>query len=431
MIIAYKFFTSILAMFLLRYFTEALFKIETPKNVNRNLVLVGLVLGAIYNFHSVIGTSIKAVLVLIITILTVRFILGLKLLYSIIVPILFSLSQAIGDIIAMYIMVNLYGFQLQQIKQQLSLLVASELIIYGVQVLAILIIKMFTQSKEVPNRYRRGLNLRISIYMLVTFLIVAINHSIYIRFINMINPIFIFLNIVVLLIYFIFSLSINFTTGDLIIKEYEYEQQENYIRTIDRLMHDFRRMKHNQANILYSINGYVQKQDIVGLKEYFNTVLEENQRISEDALLSLQKIKIYPLFGLLWSKVSNAESVGLKVAIQCSDEVFDVHMGLKDLCEILGNFLDNAIDAARASEDKQITISIYQDKQYLIICISNSFDYEIDLGKINMAGYSTKGENRGYGLSIVKELLSNYKHILHNTTIKENKFIQELMIKRD
>lgn len=44
-------------------------------------------------------------------------------------------------------------------------------------------------------------------------------------------------------------------------------------------------------------------------------------------------------------------------------------------------------------------------------------------------GYSTKGKNRGIGLSIVKDILNTkYSKLLLNTIVEEDTFIAELIM---
>ena len=44
-------------------------------------------------------------------------------------------------------------------------------------------------------------------------------------------------------------------------------------------------------------------------------------------------------------------------------------------------------------------------------------------------GFSTKGENRGLGLSNLKEIIDKYKNVTLDTFIKNELFFQEITIK--
>ena len=100
-----------------------------------------------------------------------------------------------------------------------------------------------------------------------------------------------------------------------------------------------------------------------------------------------------------------------------------------DLCRIMGNLLDNAIDAAKESDEKVISLIMLKSGELYSITLCNSFKGEIDMAKIWKRGYSTKGKNRGLGLNIVKKMIDNYNSdILLNTEIKNNLFVQDITI---
>jgi two-component system sensor histidine kinase AgrC len=231
-------------------------------------------------------------------------------------------------------------------------------------------------------------------------------------------------------IYLILSVYINFTNSELAIKEQEYEYQQEYIRTIDNLIADFRRLRHNHTNTIYSIYGYIRQENYDGLKEYFGEIVDETKRISENVLLALQKIKVYPVFGLLWSKVNKAEALGISIDAEVSNDILKINVGLKDLCEVLGNYLDNAIEAAEKAENKKVFIGLMEEEEYITINISNTFSGELDKTMVYKKGYSTKGEGRGYGLSITDEILKRHNNIFHNTIVEEGYFTQELVINK-
>ena len=89
--------------------------------------------------------------------------------------------------------------------------------------------------------------------------------------------------------------------------------------------------------------------------------------------------------------------------------------------------IDNAIDAAMLTEEKSIFIEIYKNKT-LNILIENSYNGNIDLKSISKKGFSTKGDNHGYGLYIVDKILNSTDNIeFEQYTLKEH-FISTLII---
>ena len=79
-----------------------------------------------------------------------------------------------------------------------------------------------------------------------------------------------------------------------------------------------------------------------------------------------------------------------------------------DLCSILQNLLDNAIDASKKEEVKDIHIKMCQQKNYLSITIKNRSS--ADVLKTNPGLLTTKADKKAHGIGtrIVKKLVDKY-----------------------
>ena len=93
----------------------------------------------------------------------------------------------------------------------------------------------------------------------------------------------------------------------------------------------------------------------------------------------------------------------------------DIHVSSKtflseiDLSSLMFNLIDNAVAAARDTNDKTVTIKIISKNDMLLIEISNSANKEPNF-------ITTKGKGHGNGMMIIKEIVSslggmiNYKY---------------------
>lgn len=84
--------------------------------------------------------------------------------------------------------------------------------------------------------------------------------------------------------------------------------------------------------------------------------------------------------------------------------------------------MDNATDACKKIEEKEISISMYTNNGELIISIANKFDGIV-------CNKSTKGKWHGYGLQIAKDIIKMNKKIKNTTEYISNVFIQNIIIK--
>ncbi|HNR04805.1 MAG: GHKL domain-containing protein [Clostridiaceae bacterium] len=431
MMILYKIFINTIGMVLFAYLAQALYNFQREKKVFiKFIIYLAICTNILFYLDKYIGAGVRAIAVLLMMMLMSYFVLKLNVLQSIVVNITNGIALVIGDISAVFIMVKIYGYTHEMIKSNIMLSLIADLIIFGMYIIIILLIKFFKQTQEMADKYKRKNSIRTSLYMLVTFIIIVVNYTTYINFIGVASQNIILINVAIMWLYLILSLYINFTNSALALKEQQYDQQQDYIRTIDNLINDFRRLKHSYANTIYGFFGYIQEDDLEGLKAYYTEVADEAKRMDSNLLLALQRIKVYAVFGLLWNKINEAEGRGIEVGIRVTNEIREVGMKLTELCEVLGNYLDNAIDAAAASMDKKMNITLTDGGGYLTISIENTYEGDVDVKEIQKKGYSTKGNERGFGLSITNHILSGYTNILHNTFAEDGIFKQELVIKK-
>lgn len=431
MMLLYKAFINTISATTLVYLAHAMYSFQREKEVYIKFIIIASIsANVLFYLDKYIKIELRAILGLIIMGLLSYLILKLSLIQSIVINVINAIALAIGDLSAVFVMVKIYRYSLEDINSSVSLSLASELIIYGTVLVIILLIRLVTQSREMTDKYRRIISIKTSVYMLVTFIIIVFNISIYINFIGLINQNIILASAVMMWLYLILSLYINFTNSALALKEQQYDQQQDYIRTIDNLINEFRRLKHSYANTIYGFYGYIQEDDLPGLKAYYTELIGGLKTTDSNLLLALQQIKIYAIFGLLWNKINKAESKGIEVGIQVIKEVREAGIKLTDLCEILGNYLDNAIDAAAEAEIKKINISLIDDEGYLTIRIENTYSGVVKVEDVQRKGFSAKGSGRGFGLAITNKILHQYTNVLNNTSAEDGIFRQELIIKR-
>ena len=115
------------------------------------------------------------------------------------------------------------------------------------------------------------------------------------------------------------------------------------------------------------------------------------------------------LSALLNAKKIAAEKQGIDVAIAVKCELSDLDIPPGDVCSIVGNLLDNALEAAAQDNNPRVGIEFIQDHGFITIYISNN-GATIPKGvDIFAAGFSTKTpETCGYGLYVIQRLLDKY-----------------------
>jgi CitB family two-component system sensor histidine kinase MalK len=165
-----------------------------------------------------------------------------------------------------------------------------------------------------------------------------------------------------------------------------------------------RAQSHEFMNKLHVILGMVHMGYYDKAVEYINETV--NHRMNEIGSVT-KRIKDPVLAGFLIGRLSNARESGVELAVSCENQVpqpadSDV---THELITIVGNLIDNAIDAVSECDIKNITVTFDYADEILTIEVKDTGKgmSEQLQDKIFEKGYSTHGENRGYGLYLVSQ----------------------------
>ena len=218
------------------------------------------------------------------------------------------------------------------------------------------------------------------------------------------------------------------------IESAKLEQQKKYILALEKNNNEIRKFKHDFNNIILGLDGYINNDDFnkEKLKKYFNSTImtfNNNIELNDIVIAKLNSIKVSSLKSLITNKVLVAQNNNIDADINIEGEITDFYTDEIQLSRILGVLLDNAIEASlELTENKKIEMNIIQIDKTTDIQISNTFNNTgTPLEDFNKEGFSTKGTNRGLGLSSAHEI-ANKLNMLLNTEIDGNTFIQILTI---
>ena len=217
----------------------------------------------------------------------------------------------------------------------------------------------------------------------------------------------------------------------------EYDNLIDFVKEYEMIIENQRIDRHENKNTLVNIKSKLidksKRNDII---EYIDSILKEKTTFSKEKYAKLGYLPSNGLKGLFYYKIDRAENMGIKVSISIPKDVsksllYDLKGNdYKELCKIIGVYLDNAIEASIISDDKNIGIEIYNRQDYVSVIISNSYCGEIDEVSINKTGYSTKGSGRGYGLSLVNKIIKSNPIFENETNVTPKLYIQKLTIKK-
>ncbi|WP_161628743.1 sensor histidine kinase [[Clostridium] dakarense] len=235
---------------------------------------------------------------------------------------------------------------------------------------------------------------------------------------------------ILLILYFITFIAFILLVS-MINNENRLNEINKYNKKLEVMTNEMKKFRHDYKNILLSMNGYMQENDMEGLKKFFNSNIEplsENLDSYNFNITSISNIKNIELKGLILSKLIKAEDLGININITIYENIKNINMNVVDLCRVIGIILDNCIEASLECKEPSIDICIDTNSSCTSFLISNTYIKKIDsLAELFKGGISTKGRNRGIGLSNLNDILDKYEDICFSIKLDEN-FIQKLEI---
>lgn len=209
----------------------------------------------------------------------------------------------------------------------------------------------------------------------------------------------------------------------------EYIKLFEYVKTGEKLIEEYHKIHHEHLNQLSIIK------DLEGLKkkQYINKIIKCDTSQESSWVNNLQLVPAKGLKGLLHYKISKMKSNKITVNLNIN-ECFLEHIKddnlYYDVCQIIGIYLDNAIEETIRLDIKEIGIEIYTQNCNTHISIMNTCQNDIELYKLTKQGYTTKTDHGGLGLYLVDEIIRKNTKIKKTTKLQENYFVQELIIQK-
>ena len=245
-----------------------------------------------------------------------------------------------------------------------------------------------------------------------------------------ISPLFInILNLILLLSYFVISLYSLTKTMQLQNKEVELQNAETYNATLSILYDNVKAFKHDFDNMVFTIGGFVNTNDIDGLKKYYTSLEKECQSVNNVSLLNPILINNPGIYNLLTAKYQKAKKQNVEIQLDFFFDLSKLHMPIYEFSRMLGIFLDNAIEAASDSNEKIIKIMFRDSSKSCvqIIQIENSYtNKSVNTKLIFEKGVTEKENHQGMGLWEVRKILK-HKNNINLITENNDEFFKQCL----
>lgn len=206
------------------------------------------------------------------------------------------------------------------------------------------------------------------------------------------------------------------------IASYEHELIETHYREVDNMYRQIRGWRHDYHNHIQTMKAYAALEDWEAIKQYLD--LLEHDLTTVDIVVKTGN----PMTdAILNSKISLAKSKDIRV-------IAEAHIPLKlklseiDLCCIIGNLFDNAIEASVKLPVEQRIIRVYMDMKNTQLYISfTNFTAGKKMKKEGKLFHSTKNEGHGFGLVRIEAIVERLEGYI-SCNSEDGAFTTEILL---
>ena len=180
----------------------------------------------------------------------------------------------------------------------------------------------------------------------------------------------------------------------------QLEESENSFKEISRLRHDMK-------NHLQCVDALISKNDPVSAHNYIRKILDSSLNTGYSEVKTGNKI----IDIVLNTKLIQCKKDNIETSVNISS--FEINVDDMDICIILGNLLDNAIEeCVKIDGKRRIEFSALQKKGYVIFVIKNTIRSEL-IGKTpNLSTTKNNKKLHGIGLGSVKSAVKKNNGII-------------------
>ena len=203
---------------------------------------------------------------------------------------------------------------------------------------------------------------------------------------------------------------------------YQQELIETHYREVDNMYRQIRGWRHDYRNHIQMMKVLAANGDMDALKAYLDELDTDLNTVD-----TVVKTGNPMADAILNSKISLARSRNIPTQVDAHIPV-KLKMSELDLCCIIGNLFDNAMEASMALPEEKRLIRVYMDMKGTQLYISfTNFTAAKKLNKVGKGFKTSKGEGHGFGLVRMDDIVSRYDGYLSRNS-EDGAFTTEILI---
>lgn len=210
----------------------------------------------------------------------------------------------------------------------------------------------------------------------------------------------------------------------------EYNILFDYVQDFENWIDDEQMYRHELKNSLSMLRSMTKNKKVI---DKIDDMLKVSIIVDEEYIEDLKNVPKGGLKGLLYYKIAVAKNEKVQMIVDVSSKVTKkierlTTKQIRNIGIVLGIYLDNAIEAAKKSKRKQVTLEIYSLEEEVNFVISNTYEGNVKIEDMNKKGYTTKGKGHGKGLYYATKTIQKSKYLSTENNVLNDFFIQRLTV---
>ncbi len=203
---------------------------------------------------------------------------------------------------------------------------------------------------------------------------------------------------------------------------YQRELIDTHYQEVENMYRQIRGWRHDYRNHIQMMKALAAKGDLDGIRAYLDELDTDLNTVD-----TVIKTGNAMADAILNSKISLAKSKHIPVQADAHIPV-KLRMSELDLCVILGNLFDNAIEASLFLPEDQRLIRVYMDMKGTQLYISfTNFTAAAKQQKVGRRFATTKGAGHGFGLVRIDNIIDRLDGYLSRNS-EDGAFTTEILI---
>lgn len=205
-------------------------------------------------------------------------------------------------------------------------------------------------------------------------------------------------------------------------REMENILLRDHLKQVEDLVTSLHTQRHEHTRHIQTVQSMLYLDEVDEARNYLDGITDHYQEIQDlvyagsPALTALLNSK---------RKVAEVKHINFDFAVKC--DINRLHITPWELCSLIGNLLDNALEAAvMDTKSRRAGLEIKYENSCFMIYVYNSGTKisESDREKMFEPGFTTKtSAARGFGLYLVKLLVDKYRGSITLVSVPRTTFI--------